>query len=185
MAKPIGVGALFQEDSHSVFMRITGSRYDGLCDRLEKKKLPPLTFSKVQFRAHVLAALGGREDGACKCRYCNFHFSLPDLAVDHANPLSRGGSTGLDNLEFPCKPCNNRKGSMSPGEYLSLLAFLETIPLARIDVLKRLEQSVALAAGARGNAAVIHTLKQTGQWQAVQASRREKMKAKKDGLPKF
>lgn len=74
---------------------------------------------------------------------------------------------------------------MSPGEYLSLLAFLETIPLARIDVLKRLEQSVALAAGARGNAAVIHTLKQTGQWQAVQASRREKMKAKKDGLPKF
>ena len=31
---------------------------------------------------------------------------------------------GLDNLEYPCKPCNDRKGSMSPDEFLALLAFL-------------------------------------------------------------
>lgn len=147
--KPTGIGALFANQAKSNFLSLTGSRYDSMRARIEKKKLPPLPFTKEQFRAHVLAALGGHDDGAIQCRYCRGYFTLTDLAVDHAKPLSRGGSPGLDNLEYPCKPCNDRKGSMSPDEFLALLAFLETIPLARIDVLKRLEQSVKLAAGAR------------------------------------
>ena len=67
---------------------------------------------------------------------------------------------------------------MTPAEFLALLAFLETIPLARIDVLKRLEQSVSLAAGARANAGVISDLKRFGTWQQAQAVRRA---AKKEG----
>ena len=152
MKRPAGVGALFANKAKSGFLSLTGSRYDSMAARMEKKKLPPLPFTKAEFRAHVLAALGGHDDGAVRCRYCNAWFILEELAVDHAIPLSRGGSPGLDNLEYPCKSCNDRKGSMSPDEYLALLAFLETIPLARIDVLKRLEQSVKLAAGARRNA---------------------------------
>ena len=149
MRHPAGVGILFANKAKSGFLSLTGSRYDGMVTRIAKKKLPPLPFTKEEFRAHVLAALGGYDDGAVQCRYCRGFFTLQDLAVDHAKPLSRGGSPGLDNLEYPCKPCNDRKGSMSPDEFLALLAFLETIPLARIDVLKRLEQSVKLAAGAR------------------------------------
>ncbi len=159
-------------------MRLTGSRYDGMDDRMERKGLSPLPFSKAQFRAHVLSALDGREDGYAQCRYCHAFCELGVLAVDHAMPLSRGGSPGLDNLELVCKPCNNRKGSMTPAEFLALLAFLETIPLARIDVLKRLEQSVSLAAGARANAGVISDLKRFGTWQQAQAVRRA---AKKEG----
>ena len=149
MKHPAGVGILFANKAKSGFLSLTGSRYDSMVARMAKKKLPPLPFTKEEFRAHVLAALGGYDDGAVQCRYCRGFFTLQDLAVDHAKPLSRGGSLGLDNLEYPCKPCNDRKGSMSPDEFLALLAFLETIPLARIDVLKRLEQSVKLAAGAR------------------------------------
>jgi hypothetical protein len=88
-------------------------------------------------------------------------------------------------LDYPCRPCNNRKGELTIEEFTKLLAFLETIPLARISVLKRLEQSVSLAAGARSNAATIGELKKTGQWQAVQAARRAKKKAKESGLGKF
>jgi hypothetical protein len=149
MRHPAGVGILFANKAKSGFLALTGSRYDSMVTRMAKKKLPPLPFTKEEFRAHVLAALGGHDDGAVNCRYCRGWFTLEDLAVDHSKPLSRGGSAGLDNLEYPCKPCNDRKGSMSPDEYLALLAFLETIPLGRIDVLKRLEQSVKLAAGAR------------------------------------
>lgn len=149
MRHPAGVGILFANKAKSGFLSLTGSRYDSMVARIAKKKLPPLPFTKAEFRAHVLAALGGHDDGAVNCRYCRGWFTLEDLAVDHSKPLSRGGSAGLDNLEYPCKACNDRKGSMSPDEYLALLNFLETVPLARIDVLKRLEQSVKLAAGAR------------------------------------
>ena len=147
MKRPAGVGILFANKAKSGFLSLTGSRYDGMAARMEKKKLPPLPFTKEEFRAHVLAVLGGFDDGAVQCRYCRGFFTLGDLAVDHAIPLSRKGSMGLDNIEYPCKACNDRKGSMSPDDFLALLAFLETIPLARIDVLKRLEQSVKLAAG--------------------------------------
>jgi hypothetical protein len=150
MRHPAGVGILFANKAKSGFLALTGSRYDSMVTRMAKKKLPPLPFTKAEFRAHVLAALGGFDDGAIQCRYCRGFFTLTDLAGDHAKPLSRGGSAGLDNLEYPCKACNDRKGSMTPDEFLALLEFLDTrIPLARIDVLKRLGQSVKLAAGAR------------------------------------
>lgn len=148
----VGTGILFSKAAHSDFNALTGSRFHSMVSRLEKKKMGHPPFSLEQFRSYVLKALGGKEDGVIRCRYCMGWFSLIETAVDHAKPLSRGGSAGLENLEYPCKSCNDRKGSMSPDEYLALLAFLETIPLARIDVLKRLEQSVKLAAGARRNA---------------------------------
>ena len=75
---------------------------------------------------------------------------------------------------------------MTMQEYGSLLAFLETQhPLMRQDVLSRLEKAVQLASGAFANQGVIGELKKTGQWQAVQAARREKKKAKQSGLGKF
>lgn len=161
-------------NAKSEFLRITGQRFTAMCSRLKKKKLPPLSFQCSDFRAHVLAAMDNSYDGAIKCRYCNMYFTVAEIAVDHAYPLSRGGTTDLYNIEFPCKSCNNRKGSLTPTEYLALLHFLEIeIPLGRQDVLKRLETSVQLAAGARSNAGVIGDLKKSGHWKAAQQARRK------------
>jgi 5-methylcytosine-specific restriction endonuclease McrA len=186
--KPVGTGSLFADRAHTAFLEFTSRQYGNMKNRMRKKlknKDAELPFSLKDFRADILSVMDGKEDGAILCRYCNTHFTIEGIAVDHAKPLSRGGSPGLENLDYPCRPCNNRKGEMDPVEFKKLLAFLETIPLARIGVLKRLEQSVALAAGARSNAATIGELKKTGQWQAVQAARREKKKAKESGLGAF
>jgi hypothetical protein len=149
MKKVPGAGALFGKDVKSEFLRLTGTRYDSMVARMVKKKLPALNFTKDEFRAYVLEALGGNYDGAIRCRYCRKVCTLAEVTPDHEQPLSRGGSSNLLNLGFPCQDCNSRKGSLTPDEYLKLLAFLETIPLGRIDVLKRLQQSVKLAASAR------------------------------------
>jgi len=171
MPKPKGVVGLF--NAKSEFIRISGQRYDAMKVRLVKKGIPPLTFSKDQYRAHIFLAMNSSYDGVLQCRYCHHYFTFAEVAIDHAVPLSRGGSIGLENLEFPCKADNNRKGSLTPTEFLALLGFLETIPLGRQDVLKRLETSVQLAAGARGNAGIIADLRKAGVWSAAQKARRK------------
>ena len=168
-----------------MFFEVTSARYSGMRERLKKKKLPQLSFTLDQFRADILGVMGGKENGAIICRYCNMAFTIDQIAVDHARPLSRGGSTALDNLDYPCRPCNARKGSMDPKEFIALLAFLETIPLARIDVLSRLEKAVKLAAGTFATQGVINTLKKSGAWQDAQKQRRDAKKAKESGLGAF
>lgn len=142
--------SLFQETAKSVFLDITGQTYDNMKTRILRKGFYGLPFSKDIFREHVLKAMGGSYDGFFVCRYCHGYFGLTQIAVDHQTPLSRGGGVELDNLDYPCRACNNRKGSTTPEEYLKLLDFLDTkIPLAKADVLNRLEISVQLAAADR------------------------------------
>jgi 5-methylcytosine-specific restriction endonuclease McrA len=187
--KPIGVGALFQEDAHGVWMRLTGSRYNAMMDRLVKKKLidkehPPFTCD--QYRQSLLTAMNGKEDGFVQCRYCRGFFGVKDIGSDHAVPLHRQGSVGLDNLEFPCKRCNSIKGKLTPDELLLLMAFLEKeIPLARMEVLNRLEISVQLVIGHRANAPVINELKESGAWAKVQQARKQRKRDKEAGLGVF
>jgi hypothetical protein len=185
MDKPIGSGSLFEDRAHKQFYDVTRARYSSMSDRMKRKKLPPLPFTLEEFRQDVLSVMGGKEDGPIICRYCKRAFTINEVAVDHANPLSRGGSAGLDNLDYPCRPCNNRKGSMTMDEFTKLLAFLETIPYARIDVLKRLEQSVALAAGARADMAIKNELRKSGVWGQAQKARRDRKKEKESGLGQF
>lgn len=148
--KKVGSGILFQDTVKSVFLRVTGQAFDNMLARVTRKGFPGLPFDKDGFREHILAAMGGNYDGYFRCRYCSGYFALEQVAVDHSLPLSRGGGVELENLDYPCKPCNNRKGSMPPDEYFKLLRFLdEEIPLAKTDVLKRLEISVQLAAADR------------------------------------
>jgi hypothetical protein len=145
----VGAGVLFPQAARSTFVQLTASRYSGMVERLKKKKLK-ITFSLEQFRAFVKEQMGGVEDGAIRCPYCSGWFTLSEVAVDHKIPLSRGGDPGLRNLALPCQADNSRKGSLSPDEYILLLAFLiKEIPLGRQDVLSRLEKAVKLAAGAR------------------------------------
>jgi len=188
MIKFVGTGALFADRAHSAFMEFTLRQYGNMKHRIRKKlkdDKAELPFNLNAFRADILGVMGDREDGVILCRYCRTNFTIEGIAVDHAVPLSKRGSPGLENLDYPCRPCNNRKGDMDPVDFMKLLAFLETIPLSRISVLKRLEQSVSLAAGARGNMATITELKKTGQWQAVQKARLAKKKEKESGLGAF
>lgn len=148
--RAIGAGILFQDTVKSLFLRVTGQTYDNMQARAIRKGFPGLPFSKDKFRVHVLAAMGGHEDGYFRCRYCNGFFTLEQVAVDHMLPLSRGGGVELENLDYPCKPCNARKGSMPPDKYFRLLKFLDDeLPLEKTDVLQRLEISVQLAAADR------------------------------------
>lgn len=186
MGKPVGTGVLFPKSAHDEFMSVTRTRYSGMVERLKRKKLPVLTFTLDEFRQDILSVMGGTEDGAITCRYCKMAFALDGIAVDHAKPLSRGGSSGLENIDYPCRADNYRKGAMTMQEYGSLLSFLETQhPLMRQDVLSRLEKAVQLASGAFANQGVINDLKKAGVWGQAQAARRAKKKAKESGLGKF
>lgn len=156
-------GILFPKVARTSFVDVTRSRYQGMCDRMKKKKLPPPPFTLEQFRADVLSVMGGNEDGAIQCRYCKRFFTLSETAVDHATPLSRGGSSALDNLDYPCRQCNSRKGSLTLAEYEALLAYLDTVhPLARKDVLSRLEKADKLAASARRSQMLAARLEDNG-----------------------
>jgi HNH endonuclease len=135
--------------ARSEFMRVTSSRYSGMRARLKRKQLPPPPFSLAELRTDVLSVMENRVDGAIVCRYCKGVFPISDVALDHATPLSRGGDAGLSNIDYPCMPCNDRKGGLTLEEFESLLSCLGNIPLGRTDVLKRLQQSTKLAAAAR------------------------------------
>lgn len=50
------------------------------------------------------------------CTYCGT--SKVRLECDHVLPLSRGGKTDPSNLATACTPCNRRKGTRTPAEWL-------------------------------------------------------------------
>ena len=50
-----------------------------------------------------------------RCVYCGYSGNL--LHLDHALPLSRGGSSEPDNLVCACQFCNASKGNRTPDEW--------------------------------------------------------------------
>ena len=137
---------LFPQMAKTAFMRITGGRYDAMKVRLAKKGME-VPFSKFQLRARALDRMEGHYDGAIRCCYCGKVCTLEEVDFDHIIPLARGGSPCLDNIGFPCSPCNARKGDMRPEEFGALLTFLEReLPLVRISILKRLQEHSKLLA---------------------------------------
>ena len=169
IAKPsLKAGSLFQQDAYTTFMTITGSRYRNMVLRCQKKGLPKPSFTLEQFRRDLLDnVMGGKEDAPIQCRYCNQWFTLAEVDVDHGTPLSRGGSTGLDNIDYPCAADNDRKGSLPVAAYKALLAYLDTVhPLDRQDVLSRLQKAnslAATAARARGLMAELERIRKRGK----------------------
>jgi hypothetical protein len=110
-----------------IFMARTGSMYSGMVSRFSEKrnKLNRITrvgrkvpFTLEDLRAHLLAFLGGREDGTARCKYCGVQLTASSVAADHAIPVNRGGSLALENIEFPCMPCNHTQGPAASGGVL-------------------------------------------------------------------
>tara|TARA_Y100001970_G_C14211615_1_gene847272 strand:- start:723 stop:1274 length:552 start_codon:yes stop_codon:yes gene_type:complete len=46
-----------------------------------------------------------------RCQYCQHHFSLENLTIDHVIPKSKGGVMRWVNVVTACKKCNFNKGS--------------------------------------------------------------------------
>lgn len=44
------------------------------------------------------------------CAYCGCSLTRETATRDHVIPLSKGGTSGLDNLVLSCGPCNRDKG---------------------------------------------------------------------------
>ncbi|WP_202495510.1 HNH endonuclease [Streptomyces sp. SID4982] len=55
------------------------------------------------------------------CVYCGRLPHLVKIHVDHAIPLSRGGSDAWHNLVPACEPCNLKKHAKTPEEFLASL----------------------------------------------------------------
>lgn len=70
----------------------------------KRKRIPYLVLKEVAKKS------------GCRCWYCGRKLGIemptPDeeFTVDHAIPLSMGGSDNIENLLPCCRPCNIRKG---------------------------------------------------------------------------
>ena len=174
LSPTVRAGALFPKAAHETFMELTRRQYGHMVERMKKLKLPPPPFNLDAYRRDILGVMGNREDGPIECRYCKRIFTLAEIAVDHAKPLSRGGGSGLDNLDYPCAADNDGKGGLEVHEYIDLLRYLDTVhPLARKDILSRLKKANALAASARRAQALAAELgKNSGKERAPKAKAR-------------
>lgn len=138
----------------------SGQMYDSMRKRFAERKSEKtgritqigrtLPFSKEQFRDWLIVKLGG-EGGVIKCRYCAMWLSINEVVLDHADPVSQGGSLGLDNLDLICHADNSQKGAMRAESYEALLEWsaLNMRPACRADMLHRLAIAVQLAAQKR------------------------------------
>jgi len=108
-----------------------------------------IPFTLTDFRAWLLERLGDNSEGAVKCAYCPTIVCAMDLRIDHDEPVSRGGSLGLENLIVCCDVCNREKGELNSSEYRELIVTLDYLlskgllgPQGYKDVRKRLRGSL-------------------------------------------
>ncbi len=55
------------------------------------------------------------------CAYCELQLAKEEITLDHATPLSRGGTHSIDNLVICCSNCNSLKGTKTAQEYLDFI----------------------------------------------------------------
>jgi 5-methylcytosine-specific restriction endonuclease McrA len=75
-------------------------------------------------RERVLEWLDFVRPQSVTCPFCQHMLRLGTFAVDHKEPISRGGSRLLVNCWLVCQPCNRMKGALTVDEFHRLYAFL-------------------------------------------------------------
>lgn len=70
---------------------------------------------------HEIEALYAKQGG--RCVYCTKALGKK-YEADHIQPLARGGSNWIGNIQLTCKPCNNRKRATDPIEYARRIGLL-------------------------------------------------------------
>lgn len=71
--------------------------------------------------------------GVCRCEYCNAPVDVLSFSPDHATPLSRGGSSGLENVAISCERCNQAKGKLTAAEFKAFLGCMDRMRSQFID----------------------------------------------------
>ena len=81
----------------------------------KQNKLAVKPTKRRYFSAELKRALGTDQDR--RCMYCGERKLLKNLQIDHKDPVDRGGSNDLSNLQLLCRPCNLRKGVHTDEEF--------------------------------------------------------------------
>jgi len=63
-----------------------------------------------------------------KCKYCEKILKTDTMVFDHIVPISKGGTSNIDNIQLICRTSNGMKGSLNENSFKLLLDWLETVP---------------------------------------------------------
>jgi 5-methylcytosine-specific restriction endonuclease McrA len=75
-----------------------------------------------------------------KCGYCSCDLDMKTFGIDHAIPVSRGGSLLINNLKECCRNCNLIKGSLNPQEFNSLITLIHSFDDGGASIKARLKR---------------------------------------------
>lgn len=53
------------------------------------------------------------------CVWCGKELEFDDATLDHVIPRAHGGRDHIDNCAIACRKCNNVRGTLTPGQFLS------------------------------------------------------------------
>ena len=78
-----------------------------------------------------------------QCKYCDKVLKVDNMVYDHIVPISKQGTSNIDNLQIICRTSNGMKGSLTEENFDVLLEWLKTVPeeLAK-DIRIRLSKGI-------------------------------------------
>jgi len=103
-----------------------------------RKKNKPMSFFSISIRNSKKRGIGNTTVAlleqkmayyGSQCRYCGCDLDISNRSLDHAIPLSRGGTNWTANFIPCCRTCNSRKRGKTIWEYLKVLQEKRKAPM--------------------------------------------------------